>query len=128
MLVLSIEPPREYAARLTTVLPQFMQLVEVASKNRIGLDAVLETLQIAIEFNRRPRRQRINHPVLVPLGLHQAPVTEVGEVLGNLHLRFIEDLLEVANAQGRSGEQMQNPQARLVRQTLINLDQMIHSF
>jgi hypothetical protein len=45
-------------------------------------------------------------------------------VLGNLHLRFLEDFLEVTNAERTLRQDMQDAQPRAVAKTLIDFDQI----
>ena len=49
--------------------------------------------------------QRIDHPILLPLGGHHFALAQVGEVLGNFHLRFVQDFLEMTDAERRLSEQ-----------------------
>ena len=44
-------------------------------------------------------------------------------MLGNNDLGFSEDLLDVANAQRRFGEEVQNPEPRFVTQAFVDRDQ-----
>jgi len=49
---------------------------------------------------------------------------QVGEVLGNLDLALVEQLLEMAHAEGAAAEEIDHPQARLVAQALIDCDEI----
>jgi len=42
----------------------------------------------------------------------------------NLHLPLAENVLEMTNAQWRSGKQVQNSQPRSIAKALVNLDQV----
>jgi hypothetical protein len=46
---------------------------------------------------------------------------EITEVLGNLYLGFVEQLLEMANAERTIAKEVQDAQPRAVAETLINL-------
>src|SRR5205814_4553555 len=48
----------------------------------------------------------------------------ISEVLGNFYLRLAQNRLEMANAQGRLRQQMENPQPRPVAEALIDLNQI----
>ncbi len=87
------------------------------------LHAVLEAGQLQVEFTRRHRWQRVDHPLLVPVRGHERVFTQVGEVLGNGDLRHLEHFLEVADAERTFGEQVDDAQARFVAQATVNLNQ-----
>src|SRR5205814_7198792 len=48
----------------------------------------------------------------------------ISEVLGNFNLWLAQDRLEMADAQGRVRQQMENPQPRPVAEALIDLNQI----
>jgi len=88
------------------------------------LDAILQALEIAFQFRRRFTRQRINHPVLVALHLHHSAVAKVSEVLGNFRLRLAEDRLEMADAERRAGQQIQDPKPGPVAEALVDVNEI----
>jgi hypothetical protein len=94
--------------RFATILSKMRQFFPVALKDGIRLSAILQALQVTLQFGRAPRRERIDHPVSVPRRDHQSPSPEIGEVLRNLHLRLAQDVLKVANAEGRRAQEMEN--------------------
>jgi hypothetical protein len=57
------------------------------------------------------------------VSLDQTVRFQAGEMLGHLRLRPLEDLLEMADAKCPPGQEVQNPQARLVSEALVNSEQ-----
>ncbi len=104
--------------------PKFSQPLQIRSKLRLALHAILQTFQVCLQLRGAVPRQRVNHPVTAALGLHQSARSEIGEMLGNLHLRFPEDFLEVADAERALGKEMEDPQPRPVAEALINLEEV----
>ena len=51
-------------------------------------------------------------------------LAQIGEVLGNFHLRGAEDLLKMADTKGTMRKEMQDAQPRFVTETLVNLNQL----
>lgn len=103
---------------------KFAQSLKIALKDRVGLDAILQALQVRIQFALTFRRQGVDHPVLLVRGLDEATTAQVGQVFGNLNLWLFQDFLKMANAKGRLREQVQDAQARLIAQALVDLDQV----
>lgn len=58
----------------------------------------------------------------MPLRVDQSFGFQIGKMLGNLHLRLVEDGLEMADAQRRLRKQTENAQSRLVAEALVNSD------
>lgn len=96
---------------------------EVRAEPLIGLRAVLEALQICFEFRRTLRWKAVNHPVRVPSGLDHPVLSEIGELLGNLHLRDVQNLLEMTHAKWPVRQEMDDPQPRDVAEALIDLNE-----
>jgi hypothetical protein len=46
----------------------------------------------------------------------------------NLHLGLAQDFLKVTDAERRAGQEMENPQARSIAETLVNLDEVDFTF
>jgi len=90
------------------------------------LRAVPQTFEIFIQLRRAPPRQRVDDPILLPIGDDHASLAQVGEVFGNLYLRFIEDVLEMADAERRLRKQVKDTKSCSIAETLINSYQ-IHS-
>src|ERR1035437_2057470 len=55
--------------------------------------------------------------------IHQAALTQVGQVLRNCHLVKAEDALQMAHAQGRARQQVQESQPRLIAQAPVKFGQ-----
>src|SRR5882724_9317447 len=110
--------------RLATIFLDRCQLFEIARENLVRLHAILQALQVRLQFRGAFLRQRIDHPVLVPLHLPHSAIAKISEVLGNFYLWLAQDRLEMADAQGRLRQQMENPQPRPVAETLIDLNQI----
>jgi len=106
---------------------EFFQAFAVFAKDGFGLDGILQALQICIQGRWAIRRQRVKHPVLVSLGGYKLAFPEVSKMPGNNDLRFAERLLNVADAQGRNGEQIKDSKPGFVAQTLVNREQF-HDF
>ena len=102
--------------------PQSLQTAQVGAKHGLGLDAVLQTAQLQIEFPAGASRQGINHPLLVPAGFDHSGSAEVSQVFGHRHLGQLQDLLEMTNAQRPLLQQMQDAQPRLVTQAPVDLN------
>src|SRR5436189_739161 len=104
--------------------PELRQRLQVTSKHAVALHAVLEAFQICLQLGRGPAREGVDHPILFLLGLDETARAQISEMLGYLHLGLIQYLLEVANAEWRLGEQMQNAQPSLIAQTFVDLDEV----
>ncbi len=50
-------------------------------------------------------------------------LAEIGEMLGNLGLRDVQNFLEMADAKRTLCKQMDDPQPRGIAETLVNLNQ-----
>jgi hypothetical protein len=107
-------------------LPDDRQFGKVACETWIRSHACFKALEVGFEFGRGLARQRINHPVLVAFRLDHPLVAEIGKMLGDLDLWFVENRLQVADAERGFCQEMENPQARPVAETLIDLNQ-VHS-
>ena len=82
--------------------------------------------KLQIEFLGRLARQRIDHPLLVPVRSHEFVLSQVGKMLGNGDLRHLEHRLKMADAERSFGEQMEDAQPGFVAETTINLNQMVN--
>jgi hypothetical protein len=96
---------------------------QVALEDRLGLDAILEAAQMSIERLGRLFRKRVDHPVVVPARFDQAVFLHASEMLGYLGLGAVENFLEMADAKGALGQQVQDAQARLIAQALVDLNE-----
>ena len=97
---------RKNSRRLAASRLKFRQCLEIAFENRIALRAILQAFQVRFQFRRAFPRQRINHPILLPLGHDHFSLPQIGQVLGDFHLRLAEDFLKMANAERSLREQM----------------------
>ena len=50
-------------------------------------------------------------------------LAEIGEVLGNFHLRRVQDFLEMTNAERPLRQQVQDPQSRFIAEAFVNVQQ-----
>src|ERR1041385_6337672 len=114
----------ERSPGLAAVLLNCRQLLQVAHEDLIRSHAILKTLQVHFQFRRALLRQRINHPVLVAFYVHDSAFAKIAEMFGNFYLRFAQDRLEMANAERRLRQKIQNPQPRPVAEALVNADQV----
>lgn len=102
-----------------------MQPVEsgpVGPKDGILDGTVLKAGEIRGQLAREAVRQPVYHPVSLPPAADQTPLAEIREMLGHLHLRFAQDTLEVADAEGARLEQRQQAKSRDVAQALVDPD------
>src|SRR2546423_7604456 len=108
----------------TAALLNRRELLEIARENFVRSQAILKTLQVCLQLRRTLLRQRVHHPVLIALYLHHGALAQIAEVLGNFHLRLAQDRLEMADAERRLRQQIQNPQPGAIAETLIDLDEV----
>ena len=85
------------------------------------MSAVLQTLQVSFQFGGRTWGKRIDDPVPVSLGSDHSFAAQVGEVLGNFDLGLPENVLKVANAKRRPGEEVENAKTRTITEALVNI-------
>ncbi len=102
---------------------QRFQALPVLLKHGVGLQTVLQTLQLQREFARPPGGQAVDHPLLVAAGGDESVAAEEGEVFRDGDLRQLQGLLEVADTERLPLQQMQDPQAGFVAQAAVNRDQ-----
>ncbi|HEU0274220.1 MAG TPA: hypothetical protein VFQ83_06815 [Candidatus Udaeobacter sp.] len=120
----SVYPAHENILRFTTALFKFGKFFQIAFEYPIGLNTVLQTAQISVQLGRSLFGQRIDDPVLISFRDHQASVTQVSKMLGNLDLLLTENVLKVTDAKWRSCKKMKDTQPGAIAKTLINLDQL----
>jgi len=106
------------------------QLAEVGAENGVSGEAVLKAAQLPVELTRAGGGERIDHPLPLPFHLHEAALAEVGKVLGDGHLRQAEDVLEMADAEGRVLEEMHDAETGLVAEAVVDFDerQRFHTY
>lgn len=88
------------------------------------MNAILKTFEVELKLLGAFLRQLVNAPVLMFANLDHAVLLQIVQVLGDFDLRRIEQLLEVADAQGAAREKMQDAEASLIAKTLIDLYQI----
>jgi len=76
-----------------------LQAGGVSAENRLFATAILEAGEILLEERGALIRQAVNPPLRAALAVDHPPTTHVGEVAEDFHLRFAQDLLNVANAE-----------------------------
>jgi len=75
-----------------------------------------------LQFTAWVRREGIHHPVRLPLGVHKAMLLQIIQVLGDFDLRLIQNLLEVADAERTTCQQVDDPQPCSFAKAGVNLD------
>jgi hypothetical protein len=111
---------------LATIFLDKIQLLKIAREDFVRLHAILKTFQVRLQLGRALLRQRVSHPVLIAFDLHHSSLPKIREMLGYLDLGFLEDALEMADAERRARKQMKNAQPRPIAKALIDLNE-VHS-
>jgi hypothetical protein len=70
------------------------------------------------------RRQLVNPPIVVLSALNQPMLLEIGQMLGNVDLPLFQHALKVANAEGCLRQQIENAEACLIAEALIDLNKL----
>jgi hypothetical protein len=96
---------------------------EIPEKNGVLADTILEAREIGLKPRADPGREAVNHPVGFALRLNETMGFEIAEMLGDLHLGFAQQLLEVADTERTMTEQIENPEPGAVAEALVDLDQ-----
>lgn len=102
---------------------EFFQSFEVFPKNRLALHGILQALQIRNQGFWTIDWQRVEHPALVALAGYEIALPQISQMLGDDDLRFTQDRLDVADAQRRNGQKIENPKAGLVAEALVEREQ-----
>jgi hypothetical protein len=89
----------------------------------MGSHAVLEAPQLPIQLDGAHIRQGIDHPLLVTPGFDQAAPAEIGQMPGGGNLGQAQHLLEVAHAERRLYQEVDNAQPRLVAKASVDFDE-----
>lgn len=87
---------------------------EVAPQQTIVGRAGGEAVQVGREGATGPRGEAVDHPLLSPDRDDELTLAQVGEVLGDLDLRFPEDRLKVTHAEGAAVQEVKDALRRLV--------------
>lgn len=102
---------------------QRFEATQIAFEDGMALHAILQAAKVCLQFRRPALGQGIDHPILVPGDLREAALAQKTEVLGNFHLRFVEQLLEMADAKRAVRQHVQDAQPRLVAEALVDLNE-----
>ena len=108
------DPPR--------FLFHLLEALKVCAESLVRLRAVLEALQVGLEFGCPVRGQAVNHPVGMPSCLHHSVLTKVGELLGNFYLGGLKDALEVTHAERPVRQEVNDAQPGCLAKALVDLD------
>ena len=100
------------------------EAAEIVAEELVGGDAVLEALEVGFQLGRRAGGKAIDDPSAFAGGLDHAALAQVGEMLGDLGLRKLEDILEVANAKRALGEQIDKAKPDGLAEALVDLDEL----
>ena len=82
---------------------------------------------MALEVEARILGKLVDAPVAVLFHFHHAAGFQVAQMFGDIDLRLFQHRLEMADAEWRPGEEMQDAEARFVTETFVNLDQLHRS-
>lgn len=107
-----------------TLFVQALQPIKVAPKPGFLTGAILQAREVGPQLPRRSLHEPINAPVALPTCFYHPASLEIGEMLGDFYLRFAQNVLKVADAQGTADQQMQDPEAGGIAQTLIDPDEL----
>lgn len=103
--------------------PESGQPPEIGLEDRVGLHAVLQALELEMQFAGTRFRQAIYHPMSPALADGQAMRPQVGQVLRYGDLREVEQFLKVTDAQRPLEEHIQDPQTVLVAKAAVDLNE-----
>jgi hypothetical protein len=102
---------------------ELFQPREILLEGRISPRTILQAGEIGPQLSRCDFRQLVNHPVPLPLTLHQAARFKIGEMLGDFNLRRAKHRLEMTHTERPLRQHVQQPQSRHIAQAFINFDQ-----
>lgn len=102
-----------------------MQALNVCYKYRVLTAEILQALEIFLEDRVGGTGDAVDHPVGASLTFHQMVAFQVGEMLGNLYLRFSQYLLDMADTEGILAEKVEDSQASDVTQASVYLAKVI---
>ena len=86
--------------------------------------AVLQTPEVTLQLARPLFWQRVDHPISVARCYYHSPVSKIAQMLRDFHLWLPENILEMTDAERRSGKKMEDAQPSTVAKALINLEQV----
>ncbi len=102
-----------------------MKALNVCYKYRVLTAEILQALEIFLEDRVGGTGDAVDHPVGASLTFHQMVAFQVGEMLGNLYLRFSQYLLDMADTEGILAEKVEDSQASDVTQASVYLAKVI---
>jgi len=102
-----------------------LQAFNVCHEYRILAAEILQALEIFLKDRVGCTGDAVDHPVGASLTFHQMVAFQVGEMLGNLDLRFSQYLLDMADTEGILTEKVEDSQAGDVTQASVYLAKVI---
>lgn len=102
-----------------------MQAFNVCHEYRVLTAEILQALEIFLKDRVGCTGDAVDHPVGASLTFHQMVAFQVGEMLGNLYLRFSQYLLDMADTEGILAEKVEDSQASDVTQASVYLAKVI---
>jgi|TARA_B110001454_G_C12535897_1_gene357234 hypothetical protein len=97
-----------------------LQALQVVHEEGVLIAKVLQALEILFKDGVGCIGDAVDHPVGPPFTFHQAVAFQVGEVLGDFHLGFSQNLLNVTNTERILPEKVEDSQACHVTQATID--------
>jgi hypothetical protein len=104
--------------------PELLETFKIGLKEGMASHAVLKALELEVQRPRSLGRQGVDHPLPAPLGLDQAMIAQVGQVLRDGNLGKVEDFLEMADTEGPASEQVQDSESGFIAETLVDAEQV----
>ena len=86
------------------------------------LNAILKAFEIGLQLRGSIRRQRIDHPILMPLRIQNSLRLQIAQVLGDLDLSRIEQPLKMADAQRPLREKIHDAKPGLIAKAFVDPD------
>jgi len=99
---------------------KLFQRPKILPENRFALYAILQAFEMALQGWGNRSGQRINHPVMMTVSLHQTVLLHAREVLGDLGLSALKNLLKMADAKWPLPHQIENSEPSLIAKALVN--------
>jgi hypothetical protein len=106
------------------LVADLVKAFEVALEDGLGLGGLGESMELSLDGPGRFFSEFVDDPVFVAAIGDQAAGTEEAKVFGDLHLRGVQDVLEMADAEGALQEEVQEAQAGFIRQQTVELREL----
>ena len=103
----------EFAHQSTTGL-------QIFAEAQFLTGAVLQALQVFLQKRIRFLAYPVDHPLGAALRFHQATLPHEKKVLGNLHLLYLQDFHQMADAQRALPQQVEDSQPLPVAQAFVD--------